>query len=685
MYLRLTIFLLYSFIKGIILTSENEEITLYPKTILQILQDYSSAVQRLTKNAKTKECKSKITDAFNKYNRALSYETAYPFEDIMFFSECSTMKPYPLLPLKTKKYPEKPYLAPSPVRPGISLLADRLAILYILLVHDQPEMLARIIQSLYEKQHTFVIHVDKKAPEVFKLAEYLTKVYDNVFVVREGRQSANWGGFTIVNATLISMRLGWTLSRHFDFVINLSGTSYPIKSNDYIRSTLAESADRVYMEIRPEPNMPPPEMWQYYVECDDAIHRVARLTLARGMGMYAGSQWWIMPRHVSQWFLESELVRNYTEYAEHIVVADENFFATLLKNSPYCADHVNFNYNFLQFDKWEHDREFRNWRKCLQPDTDQCGRSPSTLTAEYLPLVEASNAFFARKFDSGDESSMLLLDRIDAMRAAESTDLFSSRKSGQLVMLRQQIAILNTSYGKREEVVVTVCLEMPEKMGRIRAVPCNPASTLQWFTLGPCTGGSNAVSVYDGQCRPPVGVNKSLATEPEARTPFCQIRGAGGAFCVDISGENPRVGGGIINWDCTGRWNQLFHLDQHCQIAAVMPEAVGKTKGPLFEGRDVRLCWQSHLMPNVPSPIFDLVTADCADNNKQTKLPIPGREQPVGMNNGTVISIAIPRIMHFTPLRWDGKEFHKLLSEEGKALVAAGGDPRPKELLSKLR
>ena len=33
-------------------------------------------------------------------------------------------------------------------------------------------------------------------------------------------------------------------------------------------------------------------------------------------------------------------MKNYTEYAKHVVVADEHFFATLVRHSPYCADHV---------------------------------------------------------------------------------------------------------------------------------------------------------------------------------------------------------------------------------------------------------------------------------------------------------------------------------------------------------
>jgi hypothetical protein len=39
-------------------------------------------------------------------------------------------------------------------------------------------------------------------------------------------------------------------------------------------------------------------------------------------------------------FLEDPLPYDYTFYCQHIIVADENYFTTLFKNSPYCQDHA---------------------------------------------------------------------------------------------------------------------------------------------------------------------------------------------------------------------------------------------------------------------------------------------------------------------------------------------------------
>ena len=93
------------------------------------------------------------------------------------------------------------------------------------------------------------------------------------------------------------------------------------------------------------------------------------------------------------------------------MVADENFFATLIMNSPYCGDLIPRNSLFLLFDKWENERNAvgtRDRRKCLSPDPDQCGRSPSMLTMQFKRLLEASRASFARKFDPSNAESMAL-------------------------------------------------------------------------------------------------------------------------------------------------------------------------------------------------------------------------------------------------------------------------------------
>jgi hypothetical protein len=161
-----------------------------------------------------------------------------------------------------KAIPPRPKLPTPPSRSEEHQLnADTLSIMYVLLTHNTPDFSCRLINALDEPQastthswqmfvcdrlmgscmlpqHTFIVHVDTKSPESQEIMTKFAENRSNVFIMDRYRQGLNWGGFTIVNATLGGMMYGWETGRHFDFLIDLSGTHYPIKSNKAIREAL---------------------------------------------------------------------------------------------------------------------------------------------------------------------------------------------------------------------------------------------------------------------------------------------------------------------------------------------------------------------------------------------------------------------------------------------------------------
>ena len=344
-----------------------------------------------------------------------------------------------------------------------------------MLVHNHLDFVKRLINALNEPQHTFVIHVDEKYPDMQASLLEFSEHVENIFVMVENRQRLNWGGFSIVNATIYAMHHALLLERHFDYMIDLSGTHYPLKSNRAIREALAERPGAVYMDVGSEPTRPPVEMWHHYVECDDAIHRIGRLPLVRGMNMHIGSQWFAVPKHVVEWFVFDPLPYDYTFYATHVIVADENYFQTLFKNSPYCEDLIEKNFLFVLFDKWENERaeetvQERDRRKCLSPDPDHCGRSPTTLNLSFQKLLSISKALFARKFDPSNPDSMALVDLIDTWREKDAAGPIARGDEGNRFMIRQSDKEL--------------CWEMKMGDDGVSVTRCAPENPQQWFTLG---------------------------------------------------------------------------------------------------------------------------------------------------------------------------------------------------------
>ena len=201
------------------------------------------------------------------------------------------------------------YLKIKPAAPGYPIAASRdlanipvneMAILYIMLVHNNSQFVERIINSLNEPQHTFIIHVDLKAVAVREELISTAALKPNVFLVEvERSQRVNWGGYSAVNATIEGMKYAMTLGRHFHYMQLLSGTSYPIKSNLAIRTELAQQPGAIYMDVFEEPSVPHESVWFHYVECDDRLHRIHKLSIIRGKVNFSSSSDFFLKRNES--------------------------------------------------------------------------------------------------------------------------------------------------------------------------------------------------------------------------------------------------------------------------------------------------------------------------------------------------------------------------------------------------
>ena len=302
-------------------------------------------------------------------------------------------------------------------------------------------------------------------------------------------------------------------------------------------------------------------------------------------------------------------------YARHVMVADENFFVTVLKNSPMCHTHENRNLVHVQFDQWEQDKETkddaaadaaaaaaaalgrgrprRNAAKCLMPNPDHCGRSPTINTLETLPALQLSEKPFARKFDADIDADVL--DAIDAMRRDEESGKegdgdggSGSRRAygnesgsgdggaGGLVFRDVRIAIETSTGGGGGGGPSRLCVHVP-------------ASSMDPAFVGRCGKGYESDEIdddHDGKDGEeesndgadddeaarsldvgPCSMDGALAVEHgrpmrlEAgrfSRPFCPVRSRGAGLCLDLEGEKVEAGTPMIAYGCGVKWNQLF-------------------------------------------------------------------------------------------------------------------------------
>ena len=301
--------------------------THYQKVETALNEATRKRLDDLLKDTTTEKCREEVTSTFiDSYKRQIS-EDWLPFERTGYVSDC---------PSQRDNAPRAPRLRAEDIR-----------LAYLLVVHETPQQITRLIEALEEgTRHNFIIHVDDK-PQSQSTYNYLLKYAStraHVHVLETGRQSVSWGGFNVVQATLNGLAYALdVLEGQFDWIITASGYTYPLASNRRIREELARHpSDTEFLEIRPQPNDPMPRAWHQFVECDGKMRRITRLLPPRKIKMYMGSQWMVITRDFAAYATGRESPRQrrsfasqYAPYGKFTMVADENFFTTVRTRRPF--------------------------------------------------------------------------------------------------------------------------------------------------------------------------------------------------------------------------------------------------------------------------------------------------------------------------------------------------------------
>ena len=283
-------------------------------------------------------------------------------------------------------------------------------IAYLILAHEHPKHLGKLIDRLTSTAAVFFIHLDKKSPA----AAFRHIRGENIHFTSK-RKTVHWGDFSIVEATLLLLRAALAHpSRPQRFVL-LSGADYPLHSAAYIEAFFERHGDTEYMGLTPMPSdeedKPISRLTTYKARPGAAkINWLVRRALVRfgaipkerdyrahlkGITPYGGSMWWALSREACEYMLEFiDRERRMVRFFKHTHCPDESFFHTILGNSAY-KNHM--------------------LREVTYADWTAGGRSPALFSEAHLERfreargfstsggADAVPALFARKFS--DEST----------------------------------------------------------------------------------------------------------------------------------------------------------------------------------------------------------------------------------------------------------------------------------------
>src|SRR5471030_579261 len=107
---------------------------------------------------------------------------------------------------------------------------------HLILAHNEPKQLERLVTRLAHPDATVYIHLDKKT-DIIPFAHL--KEYENVVFVKD-RVKVYWGTYNIVDATLNGFKEIISSGHRYDHINLLSGQDYPLKSQQHIHDFLSQ-------------------------------------------------------------------------------------------------------------------------------------------------------------------------------------------------------------------------------------------------------------------------------------------------------------------------------------------------------------------------------------------------------------------------------------------------------------
>ena len=275
-------------------------------------------------------------------------------------------------------------------------------ITYLILAHDEPAHLERMIEALDHPNAEFIIHIDKKSNTRSFFTGKL-QGFKNVFFLKK-RLPVSWGGFSMVEATLNLVRAALRQNKK-GYLILLSGHDFPVKPADYIYNFLVSNYGTEFLESFALPY----STWDmngglgriaYYwfidkVGLDDSrrlyyIQKKAGLIRPyfQDFTPYGGAQWWTLTCECADYIVKYIRFNTvYKEFYELTYIPDEMFFHSIILNSPFKKNVLN---NNLRYIDWNTGPEY-----------------PRVLTNDDLEKIIGSERLWARKFSSAKDYGIL--------------------------------------------------------------------------------------------------------------------------------------------------------------------------------------------------------------------------------------------------------------------------------------
>jgi hypothetical protein len=272
---------------------------------------------------------------------------------------------------------------------------------YVITAYRQPGQFARLLDAIWHPEDSFAVHVDAKVSDALRRDfEAAAAGRPNVRFVEP--LEVTWGGYSLCEAewrglTSLVERGEW------DYLMNITGQDYPLMTRARMVEELSRRPGANYVDVRRLADLPPHFRRRSRWLCWERDGRVLRLPIPNLPPKGFRNDWYgigfhVLGRGFCEWLVETPLMAACRSHFSRTWHPHEHWLQAMIMASPFRDTVIPDNKRFL---RWVG------------------GGNPAVLTMAELPQIEASGAFFGRKFDDGVDSAVLdALDRRLRQRVA---------------------------------------------------------------------------------------------------------------------------------------------------------------------------------------------------------------------------------------------------------------------------
>lgn len=274
---------------------------------------------------------------------------------------------------------------------------------YLILAHNEPELLSLLVERLDDVRNDIYIHFDRK----LSVLPDIKTLHAGLYILKD-RVDVRWADVSMLEAEYKLFHAVVDSGCQYSHHHLISGVDLPLKNQDYIHSFFAQHQGKEFVGLHQRPMNSHADRALHYWHpftrsfrgsgCVFAIKRILRYLVVQTQFLlgirrnttipfHKGGQWVSITRELIDYLLEQE-DRAFTIFSRTFG-ADEYFVPTLIWDTPFMErlfDGTDESRGAMRYIGWRADGQLIDF------------------TLQDLPALQQTEYLFARKFNSRDKA-----------------------------------------------------------------------------------------------------------------------------------------------------------------------------------------------------------------------------------------------------------------------------------------